>query len=278
MKFWETVCMNKICLVARNFDTYFIKKLIEEVGEEGVIRFNPWEDKVLPVAKTYWVRTSGVYRDDKDLDFLNEVPKDAKVVNSLESLKRFREKESQYQFFKDSKLPHLSWLNLNLATDEEITSFLKKVGSRKYLIKPNRGQGGWGISVHDKNKFLEFWHKQRESGDVDYLLQPYIEDKIEYRLFFIGNRMSVMLEREAEEGVPANFSQGGKARVIPVPSRFQFMLKDLIKKSGAQYGAIDLLLTKNGPMILELNTTPGIEQLEEMTGAGIIRMILNYLP
>jgi hypothetical protein len=61
--------MNKLVVVAKNKDTYFIKRLIEEVGDSAIL-FNPWLDFQIPEGQKYLVRTTGVYGIVLDLHIL----------------------------------------------------------------------------------------------------------------------------------------------------------------------------------------------------------------
>ncbi len=65
--------MNKLVVVTKNKETYFVRRLIEEVGNRAVF-FNPWQDFILPESEKYLVRTTGVYRSDLDLHFLSTLP------------------------------------------------------------------------------------------------------------------------------------------------------------------------------------------------------------
>lgn len=261
--------MNKICVVAKNFNTYFLKRLTEEVGMEDLIFFNPWSDQDLPSADIYLVRSTGVYGSDRDLDSLAKA--DGVVLNPMKSLRLFRDKNLQYQFFRQHQIPHLPWMDLKNVSLQEAQEFLKKhsVG----LVKPHRGQGGWGIGTFDSVGFEQWWKDKEEKDDFDYLLQPYLDEAKELRLFFVEDEV-ICLGRKAQQGVAANFQQEGEAWVENFPVEFDELIKRVIQLSGAQYGAIDLMIKGSDIYFLELNTVPGIEQLEKVTGKNIISELL----
>ncbi len=264
--------MNKLCVVAKSQNTYFIKRLTQEVGESNLVFFNPWSEDLIPQADKYLVRTTGIYFDDRDLEILKCTKKI--IINPIECLKIFREKNLQYHFFKTHKLPHLPWLYLKNSQLTDALEFLSKhqVG----LIKPNRGQGGWGIRTLSQADFPTWWHEQQKKNDLDYLLQPYIQNAVELRIFFAADK-KICLKRSALDSVAANFQQHGLAQLTEIPTSLVPTLEMLISASGAIYGAIDLLMWQSNVAILELNTVPGIEQLELVSGQNIVGEFLSPL-
>ena len=270
MKVGETVFMNKICVIAKNKETFFIKRLIEELGQNVDI-FDPWSDFILPEADRYLVRTTGVYGSDLDLLLLKTIPKN-KVINSLEVLQRFRSKTSQYLWFEEQDVPLLPWLSLkntDLITIEKFFRLYPEV-----VVKPNIGQGGWGIEVLRWSDYKSW--KKKKGKDEDYLIQPYLKGATEFRYFFMKDFSPIVLKRMGKTGVAANFRQNGKANLATLPPEFSSVIENLVIKSQALYGAIDLLVLDERPVVLELNTVPGIEQLEKISGENIIQRFKEF--
>ena len=261
--------MNKLCIIAKNKKTYFINRLIEEVGIDVPV-FNPWSDLEFPEAEKYIVRTTGVYHSELDLMLLKALPVES-VVNPLDSLKRFRSKTSQYSWFESVDLPLLPWISLK---DSDLVTLEKfSILYPEMVVKPHVGQGGWGIEVLKRDD-LRRWSKRE---DKDYLLQPFIKDAIELRYFFIKGSRSIVLKRSARTGVAANFQKEGSAEVSSLPDEFQPEIDRLISMSGAHYGAIDLFIDHGRMFILELNTVPGIEQLEKVSQTNIMKSLISSL-
>ncbi len=248
--------MNKLCVLARNPNTYFTKRLTEEVGIEI---YDPWSRSALPPSENYLVRTSGVYGDDRDLELLRNSP--CNIINPVESHDILRDKIKQFHFLEKKGFHVIPWKPLDLRGD-----FLPE----KILIKPVRGQGGWGIRVMDQKSFLD-WEK--ETVDRSWLVQPYLENVKEFRLFYCGNE-EILLRRTG--AVAANFTQGGAAEVVSIPKALSEFGEEIRMVTGTFYGAIDFFETPEGQhLILEINPVPGIEQLEKVSGENIIRKVLS---
>lgn len=261
--------MNKICVIAKNKETYFIKRLIEEVGE-GVVLFDPWSDFMLPDAEKFITRTTGVYGNDLDLMIIKSLPA-GKVFNSYDVLNKFRSKDVQFNWFEDNDFPHLPWISIKDTDQLNIEKFFRLYP--ECVVKPLRGQGGWGLEVLTWEKF-KTWNKKKES-DKSYLLQPFIKGATELRVFFIKGQSPIVLHREAKSGIAANFKKQGSARLSQLPVQFEEKIMSLIQNSGASYGAIDLFIDDNRLYILELNTVPGIEQIEGVSGQNIMKLLIE---
>jgi glutathione synthase/RimK-type ligase-like ATP-grasp enzyme len=252
----------KICIIAKNPQTTFIQRLTQVIGKDCYEIFNPWEDDILPDADLYLVRTSGIYGDDQDLKVIRTLPSE-KIINPLGMLELCRDKVRQYRFF-----PEISPRFLDLQT----TLMPKLEG--KWVAKPHRGQGGWGVKILEAQDVEAWWENQKRLGDTEYLLQEYIEGE-EIRVFFIRDQL-FSLKRQGEAGV-SNFAQGGKAQKVKLTQDQEDMVRMVIFKSQAHYGAIDFI-HRERPSFLELNSMPGIEQIEEVLKIDLIGLLLASLP
>lgn len=263
--------MNKICVVVKNKETYFIERLIKEVGQDLVF-FNPWSDFEIPSADKYLVRTTGVYGNDLDLMILQTLPPE-KVINPLKSLKLFRSKISQYQWFEHEDIPCLPWISIANTDQLMIEKFFRLYP--EMIVKPTIGQGGWGIEVLTWETYKSW--KKKKGSDQNYLIQPFLKGAREFRYFYIKDQAPLILEREGTKGPKANFKQQGQAKLSDLDSQFRAILTKLVDKSGTVYGAIDLMIKDDQLYILELNSCPGIEQLEKVSQKNIMRDLLNFL-
>jgi glutathione synthase/RimK-type ligase-like ATP-grasp enzyme len=260
--------MNKYCVIARNFKTYFIKRLSEEVGE-GLILFNPWEEETLPGAAIYLFRSSAVYGSNKDLEVLNQIPARAMIFNPAEALNKFRDKKLQYTWPLNGPFKSIPWVSLEgreLAFAEKFVQEHPEV-----VVKPLRGQQGWGVEKLDISSLKEWWARR---SDDEYLLQQFISG-VELRLFFI--RDEFFLLKRTGQGIAVNFAQGGEAELVPIPDRLREQALLFIQNSGAFYGALDLIFSQDEYHFLELNLSPGIEQLESLSGENIIHKLLQAM-
>lgn len=266
--------MNKISVLAKNKQTYFLKRLTEEVGRERLNLFDPWSDSWdFDPGSLVLCRSTGVYQGQKDLDFLREKAAGARIINPLKSLSVFRSKKTQYSFFKEAGIPHLPWLDLKECPKTLIQEFLTLVPSPRYLIKPHYGQGGWGIRAMNPEELLHWF---AETDDREYVLQPYQDQAKELRYFFINGGWSSTLERFRSSGAAAaNFQANGQARQVPTPSGLPVIIRGVNSDIPLHYGAMDVLVVGDEFKVLEINVVPGIEQLEALTGHNVIKSLIH---
>ena len=105
-----------------------------------------------------------------------------------------------------------------------------------------------------------------------------MRDAVEYRYFFIKGQTPIVLERKARSGIAANFRKEGEAKLVSFPSELQSTINNVVSQSQAHYGAIDLLVKDGEISILELNSAPGIEQVEKVSGQNVMALFLDSIP
>ncbi len=268
--------MNKLIVLAKNFETPFTKRLIAEVRD--CIFFNPWTDPgpQLPESESVLlVRSTAVYGADRDLEFLRKLGGNTRIINPLKALEIFRTKKTQYEFYLNQNIPHLPWLDLQNLSEQEARNFIAKSSVKKFLIKPHRGQRGWGIRVFTPSEFFEWF---QSTTDREFILQPYLGEAREYRYFFIGHHYEKTLLRIKEEGrVAANFGQAGKAILVNTPKEISEIVDKIKSLIDLDYGAIDILFDQGQYWVLEVNLAPGVEQLETVTRENVVRELLFFL-
>ena len=257
-------------MVAKNKETYFTKRLTEEVGQ-ALLFFNPWQDFQVPEAQKYLIRTTGVYGSDLDLHILATLPAQ-QLINPLPSLKIFRSKLTQYEWMEERNFKVPEWINLNGVDVLNVEKFFRLFPSG--LVKPHIGQGGWGIEGMNWENFKTWWKKKR-GVDESFILQKFIPSALELRCFFIKGLPHIVLERRSKSNIAANFKQQGLAKLATLPYGLESIVAKLIFESGLDYGAIDLLIEGDQVYFLDINSVPGIEQLEQVSGQNIIRNLLT---
>ena len=262
--------MNKILVLAKNQNTYFIRRLCEEVDLNTLEIFDPFvsiRPLKFEVPDIILCRTTGVYHNDHDLNFLQK--QSAKIINPLSTLINFRCKSRQYEYLDQHSIRILPWKKCDSSLE----------GMQNYeslLIKPDKGQGGRGIRVLKNNDYKNWYTSQLSFNDTDFVLQPYFQAQKEFRIFFIEQKLWV-LERWNDKGHPVNFNQGGYAKPSSLTLALDEEVRKFIEVSGASYGAIDLLVSESDHYFLELNTVPGIEQLEQIFKENIIKLLILRL-
>ncbi len=264
--------MNKLLILAKNFHTFFIERLQQE-ATCSVSFLNPWEsDRKVQGDEKILVRSTSIHGSRHDLDYLERHK--LQSIPSLHALKKLRTKPLQFRYFEEQGITHLPWLDLANASSSEIELFASFCEGKKLLIKPQRGQGGWGVRVFENVEELLTWWNQAK--DREYLLQPFIEEHEEFRVFFMGNEYLGL--KRISNGIAANFTQGGEAIEFTPTEELKEIVQKIKEDLGLIYGAADFLCTqgpKGTAYLLEMNLVPGIEQLEKVTRRNVAKELLR---
>ncbi len=280
---------DKIIYLSPNSDTYFARRFFEECERDGleVDIINPFQSVISPLdihpSRCFLMfRTSGIYFDDYDLEMSKILYPNADTWNPLSAIHLTRTKMRQLRFFMKHGLSHVPTLSLRGRMDESMTRSVDEFAERfnpehQWIFKLNRGQQGIGVNrIDGREKLMSWLETFWAMKDQDFLIQPYIEALNEYRCFFIKKTNQIWwLKRVGHEG-KSNFAQGGNAELVSIPPKtVEEEAHRLIQLSGCEYGAIDILWTGTEAKILELNSQPGIEQLEQITQANIMKKLLT---
>lgn len=149
-------------------------------------------------------------------------------------------------------------------------------GGLGWVLKLNRGQRGVGVNFLANEEALFGWLETLyRIGDQDFLIQPRLSNTHEYRLTLLSGRPWAVLKRS---GSRANFAQGGSAQEMALkdcPPGISNIAESLGDLGPGTYLSIDLLDTDLGVRILDVNTAPGVEQLEAVTGRNFVGELLQ---
>ena len=116
--------------------------------------------------------------------------------------------------------------------------------------------------------------------DQDVMLQQFIAEGAgrDYRVFVIGNEVVAAMMRTAPEGeFRANIHRGGEGHLVRLSKAYKDVALKAAKATGLEIAGVDLMESRNGPLILEVNSSPGFEGIEKATGLNIAGTILDHL-
>jgi ribosomal protein S6--L-glutamate ligase len=112
------------------------------------------------------------------------------------------------------------------------------------------------------------------------MVQEYIEEAggADIRCFVIGGKVIAAMKRQAAEGeFRSNLHRGGSASLIRITPEERKTAIAAAKAMGLSVAGVDLLRSKRGPLIMEVNSSPGLEGIEAATGKDIAGMIIDHI-
>lgn len=202
----------------------------------------------------------------------------ALVVNNSRAIETARDKLRTLQLLAREGLPVP---NTAFAPDPAyLRAALKSVGGAPVVMKLPRGTQGKGVmrarDAQEAQAISEvMWNLQRDA-----IVQEYVEDarRGDLRVIVVGGEVAAAVRRRASrDEFRTNLHRGGSVRKITPTRRASELAKSAARLCGLEIAGVDLLETKRGPLVLEVNAAPGFEGVERAGGPEVAPVILDYV-
>ncbi len=151
------------------------------------------------------------------------------------------------------------------------------------IMKTVYGSGGAGVFIAESKRslkpFIQYLTQRSELSNTPVKIQEYIKEAKgkDLRVFVVGKEVVAAMERSAKPGeFRANVHQGGKARAVEVTENEKTLCVEAMKRLGLNIAGVDILRTKKGPVIIEVNSYPGLEGITAATGVDVAEKIVKY--
>ncbi|WP_115720278.1 RimK family alpha-L-glutamate ligase [Gallaecimonas mangrovi] len=165
-------------------------------------------------------------------------------------------------------------------TSEAISRMVAEVGGTPLVIKVLEGSQGIGVTLAETPQSARATLEAFMGARVNVLVQEFIREAAgqDLRLLVVGTRVVAAMERRSQSGdFRANLHCGGKALALE-PSEEECALA--IKAAqilGLGIAGVDLLRSHRGPLLLEVNSSPGLEGIENATGVDVAGAIMDFI-
>jgi ribosomal protein S6--L-glutamate ligase len=146
------------------------------------------------------------------------------------------------------------------------------VGGAPLVVKLLEGTQGRGVVLGETRKAAESTINAFKSLNANLLVQEFIKDAQgkDLRCFVIDGKVVASMERRASEGeFRANLHQGGSARVVKITADERTLAVRATKALGLKVAGVDIIRSSKGPLLLEVNSSPGLEGIEDATGKDV---------
>ena len=211
------------------------------------------------------------------------------VVRQFEMQKVFTAVESQALVKSRDKLRSLQLLSRaglgmpktvfsNYTKDTE--SVVSLIDSKPIIIKLLEGTQGLGVVLAETRKAAESVLEAFNGLEARVVLQEFIAEAkgADVRAFVIDGRVVGAMKRQAKEGeFRSNLHRGGTAKIIRLTDEEETAAIKAARVMGLGIAGVDMLQSDRGPLILEVNSSPGLEGIEQATKRDIAREIIRYV-
>jgi len=199
-------------------------------------------------------------------------------INESVAISRSRDKLRSLQLLsrKGIGMPRTGFAN----HPDRIDDLIKNVGGAPVVIKLLEGTQGIGVVLADTAKTAEAIIEAFMGLNASILVQEYIEEAggADIRCLVVGGKVIAAMKRQGAPGeFRSNLHRGGSASLVRLSPAERKTAVDAAKTMGLNMCGVDILRSKNGPMVMEVNSSPGLEGIETATGKDIAGMIIEFI-
>lgn len=162
----------------------------------------------------------------------------------------------------------------------DIPDLIEMVGGAPLVIKLLEGTQGIGVVLAETRTAAESVIEAFMGLNANILVQQYISEAkgADIRCFVIGNKVIAAMKRQAKAGeFRSNLHRGGTATEVKLSSAERKTALQAAKCMGLAVAGVDILQSKEGPVVMEVNSSPGLEGIEAATTVDVAGAILDYL-
>ena len=157
---------------------------------------------------------------------------------------------------------------------------LNFVGGAPVVIKLLEGTQGVGVVLAETQQAAESVIEAFSGLGANFMVQEFIKEAggSDIRCFVIGDKVVAAMKRQGKEGeFRSNLHRGGSARLIKITPEERSTAVRSAKVMGLNVAGVDLLRSNHGPVVMEVNSSPGLEGIETATGKDIASMIIEFI-
>ncbi|MFM1876350.1 MAG: hypothetical protein RL266_2087 [Bacteroidota bacterium] len=285
----------KIVVLSRNQNLYSTKRLVEAGelrGHQTIVVDHSKCDIIIEKKRPHII-----YKGEELTNVDAVIPRigasitfyGTAVVRQFEMMKVFTAVESQALVRSRDKLRSLQILaraGLGLPKtaftnySKDVSEVIKQVGGAPLVIKLLEGTQGVGVVLAETNKAAESVLEAFNGLQARVIVQQFIKEAggADVRAFVVDGVVVGAMKRQGKEGeFRSNLHRGGTASFIELSEDEEAAALKAAKVLGLGIAGVDMLQSKTGPMIMEVNSSPGLEGIEKATGRDIAGSIIRYI-
>jgi ribosomal protein S6--L-glutamate ligase len=163
---------------------------------------------------------------------------------------------------------------------DDTKDLIKLVGGAPLVVKLLEGTQGKGVVLAETHKAAESLIDAFRNLDANFLVQEFIKEAggSDIRCLVIGTKVVAAMKRQAKEGeFRSNLHRGGTASLIRLTPEERSTAVRAATKMGLNVAGVDLLRSNHGPVVLEVNSSPGLQGIESATGKDVADLIIQFI-
>ena len=285
----------KIAILSRKASLYSTRRIVEAAAERG------HETKVIDYLRCYMNITSHrphvMFQGSPLENFDAVVPRigasrtfyGTAVVRQFEVQGVFPVNESQAISRSRDKLRSLQLLarqGIGLPvtgfahSTKDVQGLIDIAGGAPLVVKLLEGTQGIGVVLAETRKAAESVIEAFRGLDANILVQEYIQEAggSDIRAFVVGKRVVATMMRTAGEGeFRSNLHRGGTSKKIKLTPEERSTAVRAAQTMGLNVAGVDMLRSNHGPVVMEVNSSPGLEGIEKASGVNVAAKIIEFI-
>jgi len=200
------------------------------------------------------------------------------VLNPSLSIEQSRDKLLASQLMADAGVPIP--VTAHVASTTDVDSALARVGGVPCVVKATEGTQGSGVFLAGNYPQVRQLVSQMLERGMKPLVQTYIEESHgkDIRVLVVGGKVAAAMRRRASGSeFRSNFHLGGSVERVQLDEEFVSVALSAANILGMDIAGVDLLESSNGPLVLEVNSSPGLEGIEGASGVNVAGAVAEHL-
>ena len=285
----------KIGILSRNKKLYSTRRLVEAAERRG------HEVQVIDHLRCYMnitsMRPSVHFKGEKLQDFDAIIPRIGASVtfygtavlrqfemmgvfplNESVAISRARDKLRSIQLLarKGIGLPVTGFAR----NPDDVEGVIEMVGGAPLVIKLLEGTQGIGVVLAETKQAAKSVIEAFMGLDVNILIQEFIKEAggSDIRCLVVGDKVVAAMKRQGREGeFRSNLHRGGTAELVRITPEERSTAVRAAKAMGLNMAGVDILRSNHGPVVMEVNSSPGLQGIETSTGKDIADMVIRFI-
>lgn len=199
-------------------------------------------------------------------------------LNSATAIANSRDKLLAHQIMASSGLPMP--VTAFASSPHDTDDLIAMVGGPPLVVKLLRSTQGKGVVLAENMKSAQSVIDAFRNAEANFLVQQFIADAAgqDIRCIVLGGKVIATMRRQApSDDFRANLHKGGTAHTVKITAEERKIAVRAVKAMGLHFAGVDLLRSENGPLLLEVNSSPGLEGIEKTTGIDIAGHVMDYI-
>ncbi len=285
----------RIAILSRNQNLYSTNRILEAGEKRGHEMMVIDHQKCVLVIESSKPRIIYKGEELKNIDAV--IPRigasvtfyGAAVVRQFEQMHVFSTVESQALVRSRDKLRSLQLMakagigmpkTAFASNPKDIDDVIKQVGGAPVVIKLLEGTQGIGVILAETHNSAKSVIAAFLNVEVNILVQEFIKESkgADIRAFVVDGKIVGAMRRQGAEGdFRSNLHRGGSAKLVELSAAEKSTAIKAVKKMGLAIAGVDMLQGARGPLVMEVNSSPGLEGIEAATGEDIAGKIIEYI-